>query len=233
MPFSQDQIFETGEGDQWFARNKQGLEQFDPETDFPLRLMSLYDLHPTSVLEIGAASGVRGAAIAKRCKSRVVALEPSADAVRYGKSRFPKVEFVRGAASAIPLKDSFDLIVVNFVFHWIDRANLLRSVAEVDRVLADGGFLIIGDFCPSGLAKVQYHHLPEQKIYTYKQNYAATFLASGLYHSVSLLTGDHSSSSMSGISAEGERIGTWLLRKVLEEHYAQQTFTPETRTGSK
>ena len=174
MQSSQDQIFVAFEGDKWFERNRDALERFDPESDFPLRLVELYHLRPYSVLEVGAANGYRLAAISERYGARVVAVEPSVEAIVDGETRFPDVEFVRGGASAIPLQELFDLIIVNFVFHWIDRTNLLRSVAEIDRLLVGGGFLIIGDFYPSNLTKVRYHHLSEEEVYTYKQNYAAT-----------------------------------------------------------
>ncbi len=64
MLVSQDQIFAASEGNQWFERNKVALARFDPETDFPIRLLQLYDLQPQRVLEIGAANGYRVAAIA-------------------------------------------------------------------------------------------------------------------------------------------------------------------------
>ena len=227
MQLSQDEVFATFEGDNWFERNKAGLERFDPEADFPVKLMELYRLRPRSVLEVGAANGFRLAAISERYGARVVAVEPSVEAIHDGETRFPNVEFVRGGASAIPLQELFDLIIVNFVLHWIDRANLLRSIAEVDRLLVDGGFLVIGDFYPSNLTRVPYHHLPGEKVYTYKQNYAATFLASGLYHPVCLVTGDHSSKALIGEVAEDDRIGVWLLRKMLQGHYVESSFHPE------
>jgi SAM-dependent methyltransferase len=124
------------------------------------------------------------------------------------------------------LEELFDLIIVNWVFCWIDRSNLLRSVVEVDRLLADRGFLILGDFYPPNLVKVQYHHLTEQKVYTYKQNYAAIFLASGLYRLVCLITGDYLSKDPVGEPAEDRRCGVCLLQKQHNEHYIEVPFRP-------
>jgi SAM-dependent methyltransferase len=221
MGSNQDQIFVAVEGNNYFKRNKSAMERFDPEADFPLRLMELYHLRPRSVLEVGAANGFGLAVIAERYSARVVAVELSMEAILDGRAKYPSVEFIPGEAGAIPLQEMFDLIIVNFVFHWIDRANLLRSVAEVDRLLVDGGFLIIGDFLPSNLIKVRYHHLAEQEVYTYKQNYAATFPASGLYHPLCLKSGDHSSQTLTEAVGEDKRIGVWLLRKMLKEHYVE------------
>lgn len=219
MRSNQDQIFEAFEGDNWFKRNRDVLERFNPEGDLPLKLINLYQLSPSKVLEVGAANGFRLAVISERYGAKVVAVEPSLEAIRDGKARFPSIEFVRGGAYALPLQGVYDLIIINFVFHWIDRTHLLRSIAEIDRLLANEGFLIIGDFFPSNLVKVEYHHLSQQEIYTYKQNYAATFLASGLYHQVGLITANHSSRTLTGDVEEDERIGVWLLKKMLKEHY--------------
>ncbi len=224
MAYSQDDIFAASESDNYFARNKEALERVDLDADFPLKLMDLYRLRPRSVLEVGAANGFRLAAIAERYRAKAVAVEPSDAATRDGKSRFPSVEFVRAGASEIPLREPFDLVIVNYVFHWIDRVTLLRSVAEIDRLVVDGGFLIIGDFAPSNLIKVRYHHLSKEQVYTYKQNYAGIFLASGLYHSICLMTGDHSSGAPNAQVAEDERFGATLLRKMSGDHYVESSL---------
>ena len=215
----QDSVFFDSEGDRWFARNRGALQAFDPGADLPLRLLSLYDLRPECVLEIGAANGFRLAEIQRRTGARAVAVEPSEQAIANGSKTFPSIQFIRGTAHSIPLEDTFDLVIVNFVFHWIDRSNLLLSVAETDRLVSDGGWLMIGDFYPANRLRVRYHHREDKKIFTFKQNYAETFLASGLYHSVASLTADHAAKKLNPAVAESERIGVWLLQKSLTEHF--------------
>jgi SAM-dependent methyltransferase len=215
----QDNVFTHSEGDRWFARNRSALNDFDAAADLPLRLLSLYDLRPECALEIGAANGFRLAEIHQRTGARVIAVEPSAQAILEGKAALPSVRFVRGAAHSIPLRREFDLVIVNFVFHWIDRANLFRSIAEVDRLVRDDGWLIIGDFHPVNRMQVRYHHLKDGNVFTFKQNYADTFLASGLYHSVCLLTGDHAGKGLEPAVSEEERIGASLLQKSLRGHF--------------
>src|SRR6185503_8283483 len=129
----------------------------------------------------------RLAAIHRVTGARTLAVEPSAQAIQDGLANFPFVTFVRGTADAVPLHESYDLVIVNFVFHWIDRLNLLRSVAEVDRLVRDGGFLIVGDFQPANRVRVPYHHLPDRGVHTYKQDYAELFQCLGLYHFVGML----------------------------------------------
>lgn len=217
----QDSVFIQSEGDRWFERNRMALNSFDATADLPLKLIELYKLRPERVVEIGAANGFRLATIHARTGADVVAVEPSARAILNGKASFPQVAFIRGSASAVPLRESFDLVIVNFVFHWIDRATLLRSVAEVDRLVQDGGFLLIGDFHPSNCLQIRYHHLKNQDVRTYKQNYAAIFVASGLYHPICLVTGQHGAQGLGGKVAEAERIGAWLLRKDMQGHYVK------------
>ena len=103
----QDNVFMRSEGDRWFARNRSALDGFDAGADLPLRLMSLYNLRPESVVEIGGANGFRLAEIHRHCGARVVAVEPSAQAIDEGKAAFPSVSFVRAAAHSIPLPAKF------------------------------------------------------------------------------------------------------------------------------
>jgi hypothetical protein len=86
-------------------------------------------------------------------------------------------------------------------------------------MVKNGGFLIIGDFYPTNRLQVRYHHLPNEDLRTFKQDYAQPFLASGLYHPVALLTGDHAAKTLDANVAEGDRIGAWLLCKHAREHY--------------
>lgn len=221
MTAMQSQIFAEREGDQWFARNRSNGHALDAAVDFPLRLISMFRLRPTSVLEVGACNGARLARLADLYSSSVVAVEPSSRAIADGLNRFPGVEFVQATADAIPMERTFDLVIVHFVFHWVGRPELLKAVAEVDRLLADGGHLIIGDFHPNAPTKVRYHHLPQEQVYTYKQNYAAIFLALGMYVQLGMIGGDHAHPGSPASAESHDRIATWLLQKQSEAGYAE------------
>jgi SAM-dependent methyltransferase len=227
---SQDGVFAASEGDRWFRRNRAYLESIDLSKDGPLRLIDLYGLTPKRVLEIGAANGWRLAAIAQRLGCKVVAQEPSHAAVAHGRMAHPEVEFIEGTASKIDLQDAFDLIIINSVLHWVDRSTLFATLAEIDRLLADGGHLIIGDFYPTNRLRVRYHHLADDEIYTYKQDYSAMFLASGLYRPVALLTFDHSTRDLQADVGEDERFSTCLLRKATRELYTERGLPPTAST---
>jgi ubiquinone/menaquinone biosynthesis C-methylase UbiE len=225
MPPLQDEVFSQTEGDRWFDRNRGALARFSADRDLPLRLLELYQVRPRSVLEVGAANGVRLAAIAEKTGARCVAVEPSSTAIADGVARYPGVAFVQGRASSIPLNDSFDLVIVNFVLHWVDRTTLFQSLSELDRVVSNGGYLLIGDFFPAYPTKVPYHHLPSGEMFTYKQNYASPFIESGMYTPIALLTSSHESSTLSGGTADNDRAGFWMLKKSPNDHYCPGSFT--------
>ncbi len=220
MSIDQDQIFAASEADAWFERNKSALAAFRPEDDLPLRALDLYGVRPKRVVEVGASVGARLAHLAEKHKAKAVAVEPSGKAIAEGKAKFPKVEFIQAGAKSVPLQETFDLVIVNFVFHWMDRGGLMRSASELDRLLADQGFLLIGDFLPSNRLKVDYHHRPGQGMFTFKQDYAELFLSTGLYRPVCLLTGGHGK-GLAARAAESERTAVWLLQKDLQGHYAE------------
>lgn len=212
--------FLAGESDRWFERNRDALADLDPTDDSPLRIVESYGLRPHNVLEVGAANGYRLAALAELYGCRVNGIEPSAAAVADGLSRFPSVRLQTGVGHSIPFDESFDLVIVNFVFHWVDRSLLLKTMAEIDRVVGDGGFLIIGDFLPSHPTRRPYHHLPGRGVFTYKQDYAAVFIASGSYQTIAMLCGDHSSKVPTPVVDDDDRVATWLLRKTVDGLYA-------------
>jgi len=224
---NQDEVFLQGEGDRWLARNKDAIS--NPErlvNDHVIGTMTMMNLAPQSVLEIGASNGWRLHEISRRFGCRVTAVEPSSQAIQDGQAHFPDVQFLRGTASELPLdaQTRFDLVIANFVLHWVDRSTLLRSVAEIDRVITNGGFLLIGDFHPSLPQRVRYHHLPDQDVWTYKQNYADIFLASNLYEMIASYSFDHSTHALRSDVRPQDRSQVTLLRKCLRGRYQNASF---------
>lgn len=218
----QNKIFKTKEGDAWFSRNASYLRSI--EGDLPLEIIAEERLCPKRVLEVGAANGFRLAVLREKYGSISMALEPSEKAIAEGKKLFPGVRFTRGTAEKLPFRDSsFDLVIINFVFHWIDREDLLRVVSELDRVLADKGFLLIGDFYPDKPGKFPYKHLPG-KVFTFTQKYPALFTASRLYRLVKMVTADQVTKKKSRRVRPDRRIAFCLLRKDIHGNYEARTL---------
>ena len=227
MNDEQDRIFRETEADHFFERNRAFLEKKHyASEDLPLRIMEMYNLRPGSVLEIGAATGYRLAAIHELYGRdiRAVAIDASEKAVAEGKRLFPDVEFCCCPATDIPYQEPFEMVIVHSVFHWLGRRSLLTALAEADRLLQDNGFLILADFFPSHFVKTRYHHVDTAEVFTFKQNYAAIFLATGLYEEICCLNRGHTSFGLKADAEEQDRFAAWLLRKTLDRNYLLQTL---------
>jgi ubiquinone/menaquinone biosynthesis C-methylase UbiE len=208
----QDTVFSEGEGDAWFERNR---DYYDPRQDPVIEFLSFQPIQPQAILEIGASRGDRLAALRDRYPAAVTAVEPSSAAVADGRNRFPGIQFLIATAKLLPLPDeSFDFVIVNFVFHWIDRKSLLSSAAEIDRVLQPDGHLLIGDFAPFSPKKSRYHHRPDLEMYTYKQDYPALFLMTAGYRLLAQQILDYRTLKPSTEIPERERCSITLLQKV-------------------
>jgi SAM-dependent methyltransferase len=220
MP-TQDQVFAGGEADQWFLRNRSALSVERAQDDPVVRALSVFGLTPRRVLEVGASNGWRLAALAGRRGGCYVAVEPSAQAIADGEARFPAVEFRRGLLTDLPLvgSETFDLVIASFVLHWVDRCNLLRAAAEIDRATVDGGTIAIADFLPDRPTRVPYHHLPAGGMYTFKQDYAALFAAAGTYRVAGRLPFDHATHEFRPEVSSGDRCAVTLLVKSLTGLY--------------
>src|SRR5260221_12643001 len=208
----QDIIFSQGEGDAWFERNRGFYQQ---EQDPVLNFLSTQPIEPRAILEVGSSRGDRLTALHSRYNASVTGIDPSAAAVADGRKMFPVVHFFTGTAKSLPLGDeSYDLVIANFVFHWIDRKSLLASAAEIDRVLRPEGYLLIGDFAPFSPKKIRYHHRIDVDIYTYKQDYSGLFLATAGYIVLAQQIFNHRSLNPSPEVPEDERFAIVLLKKL-------------------
>ena len=196
MADDQDAIFLEGEGDRWFLRNAEALSRAERVAeDSPLRVLAaLTRFAPRRVLEVGCSNGWRLAALRERYGCAVTGVEPSALAIDAGRRMYgDALDLRRGLARALPVArdETFDVVIVSFVFHWISRDALGDSIAEVDRVLEDGGHLVLHDFLPDAPVRRAYHHLEEGRVFTYKEDVAAPFLRGGRYRLVSRELGEH------------------------------------------
>jgi len=197
------------EGDRWFLRNKQKLGD---NFDFCLFLLDLYSIIPKNVLEIGCSNGYRLAKIYERFMSNVVGIEPSKKAIEDGMKKYPFVRFIRAMCETIDIDDKFDLIIVNFVFHWIQRENLYSCVQRIDYLLEDKGYLIIGDFGTDFFIKKVYHHIKDSNFYTWKMAYWKLFTSSGKYIELAKLRFNHDTHRFSS-DIDISNMGTVVLLK--------------------
>lgn len=132
----QADAFLAGEGAAWLERNRDKLGAHDPVSD----MITSIGITPTSILEIGCANGWRLDRLRERFDCRAVGVDPGAT----GHDRY----VTRGVATALPFDamPPFDLVIFGFCLYLIDPEDYFTVAAEADRVLADGGYLVIHDF---------------------------------------------------------------------------------------
>jgi len=220
---SQDDIFMSDEGNQWFKRNRDAIVDQN-QFDWPIKIIeTLKEKEKIGrILELGCANGWRLARIKDMFQENVelYGSDASKEAITDGMSRYPDLRLKQGLLSQIPFDLMFDLVIVNFVFCWVDRKSLVKSIAEIDRVICDQGLLIVGDFLPDFPQKRPYHHLPGQNVFTYKQDYANIFKAIGTYSEIFRVTSNHDRPNQYlGGTPSDERWCCCLLQKCLDGYY--------------
>lgn len=216
--FKQTSHFMHGEGDQWFLRNQ---KQLGATSEIRERIADQVALHlpshlTSAVLEIGCANGANLAALSSRRKIKASGIDPSLAAVREGMRTHPEFHLSVGAAHSIPFPDlSFDLIWFGFCLYLLDRELLMRTAAEADRCLKDGGAMIISDFDTNLPVSRNYKHL--EGVHSYKMDYSRLFLGNPAY----VLAEKHSfsHSDWEWNADPQERVGLWILKKTPASAY--------------
>jgi SAM-dependent methyltransferase len=223
---TQDDHFLGGEGDRYFTRNRAALRGEERAADPALRLLRDYGVRPRAVVEPGCANGWRLEELRKDHGCRAVGFDASAEAIDAGRRDYPGLELHQGTLAEPPeVGTGFDLAIVYFVLHWNARETLLQACANVDRLLAPGGLLVVGDFLPAHPQRRVYHHAPGLGLYTYKQDYPALFTATGIYREVARMTFDHDTREPRADVPPSDRGVCALLRKVGAEGYPEAPAT--------
>lgn len=180
---NQTKVFLKDEADNYFTRNEKAHGAI--KSDVVLHVYGKYfSKNRIDVLEIGCCDGWRLKKIKEEYGANVFGIEPSLKAVNKARKAFGLKNIVASTADTFSFDRKFDLILVPFVFHWIDRSLLLSSVSNIDRHLNDGGFLLINDFWQNGFKKEGYHHRKDTKMWTYKQDYSKIFASAGTYKDI-------------------------------------------------
>ena len=217
---TQKEAFVAYEADNWHLRNKD--VGYVSENDVVMKVLREYSASPTSVLEVGCSTGYRLHAISSTFQNvQVSGIEPSQDAVNMGRQKYPEIDFVNGTIDDMSAyqQGSFDLVIIGFVLYVVDRQLIFKAIAETDRVLKDGGILMIIDFFSEKPVRNRYEHIKQIDAYAFKQNYDEIFCASKLYH---LLDKRSMSHSVKGYDLTGDyydKFSLTTLRKDLSAGY--------------
>jgi ubiquinone/menaquinone biosynthesis C-methylase UbiE len=180
---TQDEIFINGEGDQWYLRNKEAISN-PTRCDHVLQTILDKGIVPTRLLDIGCAAGDKLNGMQRAFNCEAYGIDTSLTAIIAGRDKYPNLTLTRtGVASMNFPNKFFDTITANFVFHWIDRDNLLTACAKIDKCLKWGGQLVISDFYHRDFRKRKYHHT-DDGMFTYKQYYPEIFMVTGNYRCI-------------------------------------------------
>jgi len=173
--------FLASEGDAWFDRNPKHI---DSKNDPVIRALTDLGNTPRVALEVGCGAGARLAALHAMYGSQCYGIEPSAKAVEYANRTHPELHIEIGTAVELPFETcKFDLIIFGFRLCWCDPIDHFSIAQATDRVLAEGGFVIIHDFAP--LQPFKNAYAPSPELFTYKMSWARMFTWHPRYQTIS------------------------------------------------
>lgn len=170
------------EGDAWHGRN---VHRFGHPSDPVIDMLLAHNLVADQkfILEVGCADGHRLARLRDEHKAKCWGVDLSTAALNYGLQKYGDNDLQlrwRKASNlhGIPAQ-SMDIVIYGFCLYAVDPQDLFNIVAEGNRVLNDGGHLIIHDFYPFHTHAKPYHHDPLLK--TYKMKHIKLFTAHPAY----------------------------------------------------
>lgn len=122
-----------------------------------LERLDLFGLAPAAIVDLGAATGAAGAALAARFpRARIVAADLSAAMLRRARASRPiepEAAYLRCDAHALPLREgSIDLVFANLLLPWTLPD---RVFAECARVLKAGGLALFTTLGPDTLLELR------------------------------------------------------------------------------
>jgi len=194
-------IFLEGEADIYFARHadvpfdehrSKGIQILDA---FLSRTETSIKRGGGAILEIGCSSGYNLAYLCEKYNMEGFGIEPAEEAVRTGNAwaaAHPeiKLHLQKGTSDELPFEEKkFDIVVFGACLCWVDRRYIQRTVAEADRVLRSGGFLVIEDFLTPQALKRPYKY--NEALHTYKCDHAQLFLGNPCYSLIERMTYSH------------------------------------------
>lgn len=134
----QDKIFKEYEGNHWYERNAKALAA--DKSDYIVDMVRFLGLNPKSVAEVGCSNGYRLEHFRREFGCECLGIDASAEAIAAGKEKFPSIDFQQATLAEMTATKSFDLVVCNFVLHWVDRSSLMASVTNIDTFVRGGGY---------------------------------------------------------------------------------------------
>ncbi|MCX7902366.1 MAG: class I SAM-dependent methyltransferase, partial [Burkholderiaceae bacterium] len=188
---AQSQVFLAGEADRYFKRNESkysGAEAHQTLETLELAL-NLLEKHQQQVatpdgrpraLEVGCANGFLLNRLCARLNCDGYGIDPSSAAIQDGQQRFPFLQLCVGTAEKLPYEDrQFDYVLLGAFLPWLPETHYLSALAEANRVMRPGGFLILIDFDHPNTNRRKYAHHPD--VLTFRHRALDVLLATRMY----------------------------------------------------
>ncbi len=187
----QDSYYMDTEGNDFFERNfkNRDLPQLRTSKQTIADNITQSGIEFESLLEFGCNYGDllnHYHSAGKKC----LGIEASSDAIEFGLDKYQNTfPIEHGTICENTLSqntdkvEKFDLILIDDVFGWVSRETILQSIANIDKLLNENGFIYIRDFLPNKRVKNKNHHVKDTDIYNFKvpASHAKIFLATGCY----------------------------------------------------
>jgi ubiquinone/menaquinone biosynthesis C-methylase UbiE len=171
----------------------------------------------SSILEVGSSQGALLSLVCDEFNVSGVGVDPSEKAVAAGNDRRSKnLKLKVGTSDSIPESDeSFNLVIAGFFLYVVDRKLFLKTLAELDRCLAPGGYLLIVDFDSKIPTKKPYRET--SNVWSYRNDNAGILTAMAHYSLISKASCTHHGSHFS--SDAEERISIEIFYKEPDPYF--------------
>jgi ubiquinone/menaquinone biosynthesis C-methylase UbiE len=137
-----------------------------------------------NILDVGCGNGLSLLSLCDGFSAKGVGVEPSKEAITLLKNKYsqkPSLSFESASVHSLPFEsDTFDLVTIWSVLHWVGRNEYLQALGELIRVTSD--YLVVMDFVASEDYRVPYHH--NSKFFTYKTDFEDLVLKSRIMKKV-------------------------------------------------
>lgn len=158
-----------------------------PPTSYVVEVLAAcpVPLDGASVLDVGCGGANNLRWLGERwALRRAVGIETSPPVAAALGAAFPQHAFVPADAVVLPFAaDSFDLVILRSVLHWVDRGYLLHALGEAVRVCRR--WLLVSDFAPAVPYSVAYRHDARRR--TWKADPTPLLAATGLLEPLAVL----------------------------------------------
>ena len=196
---SQDSFYSKRESDAFFERWQKKNNNFKLIRNHSYRVVKFIttniDCNNMNILEIGCFIGDKLNYFKNKLNCNVKGIEPSKKACDFAKKKFNiKIEnntLVKSNFYNLKYnKKKFDLIILEDVLNWMDRKYFIQTLAIIDHLIKDYGYIYIKDYSPNFSYSNHNHHYPEKyeiKSYKFGGGYSSLFTRIGTYKIITSL----------------------------------------------